>query len=231
MANLIVKTWVVVQKLASMSVEVLLEYSIKVVKKMKGPVDPPPPVPNPNFVSANPVPANPSLDEVSGLITGLNDAFTSIIGGKPKTLAIKTAKGLLIGGMNNLGNYVEIVSNMPSNVAIGDQIIVSAGMDYRKSGAGFKVQDLMVKYNPKQAGDVLARDKRLDKGTVYAWMVKPKADTNWKTVKKGTGCKYTYKNIAAAVIYEFQVEHSLPDGTVTLSSVQELPTPLPQAPQ
>ena len=218
-------TWTVVLKIGKLSVAKLLEFGGNVVSKMTGQPGPPP-VPNPYFnpPTTNPIPSNPTIAGLGQLVTDLNTANNSPIGGKPKTIAVGKAKVALVNGVENMGKYVGIVANIPSNLGIGDAIIVSAGMEFKKKGTGFKPDGLTVKNNKKQSGSVLGRDVRLKRGTVYSWYVKKKTDLNFgPAVFSGTAAKFTFIGLNIATIYPFQTLRSFPDGTTSLSAIMDLP--------
>jgi len=216
--------WIVVQKLSKKSVPQLIAYGKQVTSLMKGPVPQPPGGPNQYFIAPNPLPANPTLAEMNTALDALQTAF-NLPSGKDRTAAIKVAKKDVLTKIRALATYVQLVANLPANVAIGDVVILSAGMEFKKQGTRGKVEDLTVKNHPVQSGDVLANDKRFKKGTVYGWFVKKKTDINFppSAVWYSTAAEYTYTGLTSAVKYDFQVQHWFTDGTTSMSVVQELP--------
>ena len=54
-------------------------------------------------------------------------------------------------------------------------------------------------------------------------MVKLKTAAKWTTVNCGMPAKYVYTGLLKHKIYQFKVEHWHPDGTVTISNIEDLP--------
>ncbi len=205
--------WKVALKIKSKTLSQLITDSGSTVTAMTG---------NANFLAPNPLPSNPTLAEFGVLVVALDTAY-KLPKGSQRTIAIRNAQIPLELKWTLLGNYVENVANLPDNVAFGDAVIASAGMEVAKKSNGFKAEALMVKNHASDPGSVLARDKRYASNTVYVWRFRKKGEVNWNMAWCGTAAKFTFENLQSVATYQFQVEHFFVDGTTTFSQILELP--------
>lgn len=102
-------------------------------------------------------------------------------------------------------NYVEDVAN--DNEDEGDEIILSAGMEFRDQGA-INIQDFSVK-NAKVKGSVDARIKAQKPRTIYLWDVREVGETEWTRVKVTVQARYTFTGLTSKEEYEFRGGYQL----------------------
>ena len=203
------KNWIVVQKLIRKSVPDLVEYCEGVVTLITGG----------SYFTGTP-PSNPTLAEATAHINTLDAAYSAPPGGILKTNTIKLAKDDVLADFFLLGNYVENVANSPANKAIGDVVVQSSGMDYKKTGI-HKARVFSVVNSPVQQGNAIARTVTVAGRPAYEWQFKKVNEVNFQAADITTKASYTYANLQSATRYQFRVR-TVVKGTSNMSQVLEL---------
>ena len=206
------KQWIVVQKLLRKSAAQLKEYAEEVVNMVTA---------STYFNMPNPTPSNPTLMQVSADIAILDTAISAPGGGKTKTDAIRQAKDVVMNDLDLLGLYVQVIANQPANKTIGDIIIHTAGMEYKKTGMP-KARVFAVINSPVQQGNVIARTVRVGSRSAYEWHFKKVNEVNYQVAAITVQSSYIYQNLQSGNRYNFRVKTIDKNGNANLSSVLEL---------
>ncbi len=207
-----IKNWVVAQKLTTKPVPQLVEYGETVVGMMTL---------SAYFNAPNPVPANPSLADVTTALGNLDAAFSATGGGVTHTDAINVAKEVVLNDLNLLGNYVQYTANQAVNKSIGDVVIHAAGMEYRRQGIP-KARVFAVINSPAQQGNVIGRTVNAGARAAYEWQFKRVNEANFTAAQITVKASYTFTGLTAGTKYQFRVKSIDSKGNVNLSQVFEL---------
>lgn len=146
------KKWIVVLRLAKLSISEIVSKARFIVTSMTG---------NPYFTSPT-----PTLSSILAAATALEDAAEDArVGSKEDTAVMNKRRDELDALLSNAGLYVQSVAN--NDPDIGDIIIYSAGMDVKHNEGGqprtFKV------FNTELPGRVRIRTASAGQRSGYEW--------------------------------------------------------------
>lgn len=152
---------------------------------------------------------NPALADLDAQAQTTLDAYdASRNAGTEETAIFHNALDVLERMMLTQANYVEIVAN--ESPEIGDEIILSAGMEFRDRGE-ININDFSVE-NAKVKGSVDARIKAQKPRTVYLWKLREKGTADWVWVKATVQSQYTITGLVSGSTYEFLGAYQLIDN-------------------
>lgn len=152
---------------------------------------------------------NPALSDLEGQEQTTQDAYdASRNAGTEETAVFHNALDVLERMMLSQANYVEIEAN--ENPEIGDEIILSAGMEFKDLGE-ININDFSVK-NARVKGSVKARIRAQAARTVYLWKLRIKGTADWEWVKATVQSRYTFTGLVSGTTYEFLGGYQLIDN-------------------